>query len=108
MRHDPLYQRIIAALNGELDPRQFEDCAVDLLREVYRSLTPVRGGNDAGMDGAISDEEGRFPLICTTQKDVLRNVRGSLQQYLERRRGPGKAVVVTSQPLLPAKHREIE
>jgi hypothetical protein len=44
---------------------------------------PVRGGTDAGMDGAIADDAGpAFPLVCTTAKDVIGNLTRSLNSYL--------------------------
>src|SRR5438105_4243888 len=47
---DPHHSAILSALNGHLDPEVFEACAADLLREVYPSLSPVRGGSDQGFD----------------------------------------------------------
>jgi hypothetical protein len=36
---------------------------------------PIQGGNDAGLDGFTEDlEGGRINLVCTTAKDVLRNL----------------------------------
>ena len=57
MRKDPFFQEIIKSLGQHLDPGQFEDCVNDLLIDVYPSLVPVPGGQDAGMDGAIGDGE---------------------------------------------------
>lgn len=75
MKRDPLYKQIIEGLNGELDPDLFEDCVVDLLREYYPGLSSIRGGKDAGMDGAIPDFEGEpLPLVVTTQTDVIGNL----------------------------------
>jgi hypothetical protein len=51
MQRDPFYRQIIEKLQGTLDPDLFEDCAADLLRAVYPTLVPIRGGTDAGMDG---------------------------------------------------------
>lgn len=58
MVRDPLYRKIEERLGGTLDPVLFERCAVDLLRDAYPGLTPVAGGGDAGMDGAIPDAIG--------------------------------------------------
>ncbi len=67
MIRDPFYQDIIQGLSGRLDPELFEQCASDLLRNIYPALVPIRGGSDAGMDGAISDAEGvAFPFVTTT------------------------------------------
>ena len=75
MIRDPFYQDIIQGLSGRLDPELFEQCAADLLRNIYPGLVPISGGSDAGMDGAISDAEGvAFPLVATTQVDVIGNL----------------------------------
>lgn len=98
---DPYHEKILERLGEELDWRVFEDCMTDLLRSVYPGLVPVRGGTDSGMDGAIPDLEGdgeAFPLICTTEERVDRNVRKSLRSQRARQR-PRKAVVATSQSL---------
>lgn len=63
MTRVPFYRSIIGRLDGRLDPELFEQCAADLLRAIYPTLVPIRGGTDAGMDGAIADGEGEpFPL----------------------------------------------
>ena len=106
---DPLYQQILDGLAGELDPKVFEDCACDLLRDIYPSLVPVRGGNDAGMDGAISDMEGEaFPLICTTRQDFRRNLAESLDSYVARGRHRRKAVFVTSREVNSEQRNHLE
>jgi hypothetical protein len=106
---DPLHQQILDRLAGELDGRVFEDCACDLLRDVYPGLAPVRGGRDAGMDGAIADGEGEaFPLICTTREDFHRNLVESLDSYLASGRRRRKAVFATSQAITPTKRRGLE
>src|SRR5205823_5041817 len=93
----------------ELDPKVFEDCACDLLRDIYPSLVPVRGGHDAGMDGAIADGEGEaFPLICTTRKDFHRNLVESLDSYLAHGRRRRRAVFATSREVAPTKRRLLE
>jgi len=75
MIRDPFYQDIIQGLKGRLAPELFEQCAADLLRNTYPGLVPISGGSDAGMDGAISDAEGvAFPLVATTQEDVIGNL----------------------------------
>ena len=55
MNRDPFYQEIIVSLGRQLDPTLFERCATDLLRKIYPTLVPIRGGDDAGMDGAIAE-----------------------------------------------------
>ncbi len=89
---DPFYRQIIAGLEAkDFDPQVFERCVCDLLRDdPFPSLAPIPGGNDAGMDGAIADGGGEaYPLVCTTDNDVIGNLTASLESY--RRRGGGAA-----------------
>jgi len=79
---DPFFQQIIEGLKGKLNPDTFELCANDLLRDIYPSLVPVVGGGDAGRDGETADGRMGRILVCTTAKDVIRNLRRSLQSYL--------------------------
>lgn len=79
MIRDPFYRDIVKALSGELEPEVFERCAAALLREHYPTLVPVRGGSDDGMDGAVGRADAPpLPLVTTTGKNVLANLRGSL------------------------------
>jgi hypothetical protein len=79
MTRDPLYRDLITRLNGPLDPEAFERCAADLLRNEFPTLVPIRGGSDAGMDGAIADPQGpAYPLVSTTDDDVIGNFTKSL------------------------------
>jgi hypothetical protein len=81
MIRDPFYRQIIDRLKGPLDPELFEQCAADLLRAIYPTLVPMRGGADSGMDGAIADGEGEpFSLVTTTDERVLRNLTRSLKK----------------------------
>lgn len=82
MNRDPFYTQIVEKLNGTLDADIFEDCASDLLRSIYPGLTPIRGGSDSGMDGAIGDNAGEpFPLVTTTSDDVISNLTRNLTTY---------------------------
>ena len=106
---DPLHQKILEGLNGELNPQVFEDAVCDLLRDTFPTLFPVRGGMDAGMDGAIADGQGEaFPLIATTGKDVIGNLTKSLVSYSNRGGRRRKALLATSQPLTPTKRSNLE
>jgi hypothetical protein len=106
---DPLHQQILDRLAGELDDQVFEDCACDLLRDIYPGLVPVRGGGDAGMDGAIADGEGEaFPLICTTRQAYRRNLVESLESFVAHGRRRRKVVFATSQVITPQKRRGLE
>lgn len=106
---DEFYQRIISSLQGPLNADLFEACACDLLRSVYPTLVPIKGGGDAGMDGAIADGLGEpFPLVCTTGTDVLQNLTTSLNSYMAHDRQRRKVVLATSQHLTPARRRHLE
>jgi hypothetical protein len=109
MIRDTFYQDIIQGLSGRLDPELFEQCASDLLRNIYSGLVPIRGGSDAGMDGAISDVEGvAFPLVTTTQEDVIGNLTKNLNSYLQSGGTRRKIVLATSQELTPKRRRNLE
>lgn len=100
MNRDPFFNQIIERLQGTLDPHLFELCAADLLRSAYPTLVPIRGGDDAGMDGAIADAQGEpFPLVTTTGKDVIGNLTRNLKSYLDRGGTRKKVVLATSQHL---------
>ena len=109
MIRDPFYQDIIQGLSGRLDPELFEQCAADLLRNIYPGLVPIRGGSDAGMDGAISDAEGvAFPLVSTTQENVIGNLTKNVNSYLQNGGTRRKVVLATSQKLTPKRRRNLE
>ena len=106
---DPLYRKIAAGLEASLDSTLFEECAVDLLRNVYPGLVPTGGPHDGGMDGAISTPDGPPTLlVCTTSDRVLDNLTRSLKRYVN---GGGKSravVVATSDVLTPQRRRNLE
>jgi len=109
MIRDSFYRQIIDRLEGPLDPELFERCATELLRAVYPTLVPIRGGADAGMNGAIADGEGlAFPLVCTTSPRVIRNFTRSLESYVARGGTRRRVVVVTSQALSQRKRNNLE
>lgn len=107
---DPLYREIEKRLSEGLDPVLFERCAVELLRPVYLGLVPVSGGDDAGMDGAVSMPTGGppVPLVCTTSENVIGNLTKSLESYRKSGGKSQEAVLVTSQALTPRKRRNLE
>lgn len=111
MIRDPFYRAIVARLNdrdNRIDPETFERCAADLLRSIYPGLVPVRGGSDAGMDGAVADgNEPPLPLICTTSEQLTRNLRGSLRSYLANGGRRRRAVFATSRPLTPKRRANL-
>ena len=107
---DPLYREIEKRLSERLDPMLFERCAVKLLRPVYPGLVPVSGGDDAGMDGAISQPTGGppVPLVCTTARDVIGNLTESLESYVRSGQKSREAVLATSRALTPRQRRNLE
>lgn len=105
----PHYRRILEGLERPLDHKVFQACVNSLLSEVYPSLVPLEGGNDAGTDGAIADGEGEaYPLVVTTAQDGLRN----LSKNLDSHRGSGsqrrRVVFATSRALSPPQRRKLE
>lgn len=110
MPEELFIEKIRAGLRDQvLNPQDFEDCMVQLLRKIFPGLFPVRGGKDSGMDGAIADDEGEgFPLVVTTAKDVERNLTRSLNSYLKRRRPRRKVVLATSQALIPERQNKLK
>jgi hypothetical protein len=60
------------------------------------------------MDGAIADGEGPpFPLVCTTEKDVIGNLTRSLKSYMRSGGHRRNVVVATSQRLTPIRIRNL-
>ena len=98
---DPFYRQICQALEGHLDDKVFERCMGDLLRPDFPGLVPVPGGGDSGFDGVIPDQEEAFPLVCTTGKDVERNLTRSLDSIVKRGWTARKVALATSQALTP-------
>ena len=106
---DPLYTKIKEGLEALGDGDKFEACANSLLREKYSFLTWIKGGNDAGFDGAGVQSDGtRVQLICTTQEDVIGNVTNSLNRAREENQKNDVVLVVTSRGLSPLQKRNIE
>lgn len=99
MTTSALRRRISERLKGRVNPDLFEQCAQDLLRVVYPGLVPVTGGSDQGYDGAIRGDSGQIPLVCTTGKDVVRNVTKNLKQARPHQKEPRYAVAATTQSL---------
>ena len=105
-----MYRAIEERLAGRLDPEMFERCAVDLLREAYRGLVPVRGGDDGGMDGAIADSGGGppIPLVATTAKDITGNLTRNLESYRSAGGSATEAVLATSRMRTARQRRNLE
>jgi hypothetical protein len=95
---DSLYADIEAELSKSLNPDTFEQCAASLLRSLYQTLVPVKGGHDAGMDGyAASADAPPMILVATTGKDLLRNLRKNLRSHLKENGRARRAIFATSQ-----------
>ena len=109
MNGDALYQKIEQRLTGPLDWALFQDCANGLLRDWDPGLVPIRGGSDAGMDGAIADGKGKpFPLITTTSKQCTTNLHTSLRSYIAEGGDQREAVFATSRFLTPKRRRNLD
>jgi len=109
MIRDPLYRKIVDGLKGPLDGELFEQCAADLLREYEPGLVPIRGGSDRGMDGAILDGDGSaYPLVATTQENVIGNLTGNLKRYLKVDGSRRKVQLATSRLLTTKRRQNLE
>ena len=109
MIRDPFYRQIVERLDDRLDPELFERCATDLLRQDLPGLVPIRGGSDAGMDGAIADGGGEaYPLVCTTGESVIGNLTRSLDSYLSKGGARRRVALATSRYLTPQKRRNLQ
>lgn len=107
---DPLYKRILEGLaNQELDWKSFESCMCYLLRDDLPGLVPVGGSGDFGMDGEIADGEAEpYPLICTTDTDIIGNLTRNLARYLEQGWPARKVAVATSRSLTPHQRKNLK
>ena len=104
---DPYRQKILEGLDGALNREVFEECVVGLLSPDL-PVVPVRGGSDAGMDGAIADGRGEpFPLVVTTAKDVIGNLTRSLDSYRDHGFKRRRVALATSRALTPLRQRNL-
>jgi hypothetical protein len=109
MKRDPHHQSMLTKLAGPLDADNFEHCVADVLRDEFPGLVPIRGGSDAGMDGAIADGEGvAYPLVTTTSDDVIGNLTRNLNTYLAEGGSRRKVVLATSRELTARRRRNLE
>ncbi len=108
MIRDPLYHEIIERLNGELHEEAFERCAQALLRPIYPSLVPIRGGRDAGRDGITADlDDSQLVLIATAGDRVKRNLETSLNSMVSNGVSCRKVVCAISRALSAEKQDEL-
>jgi hypothetical protein len=109
MFRDPLYRQIRRRLRELKDGNAFELCANDVLRRIFPSLSPREGGDDAGLDGVIANEDNSsIQLICTTGEDVLGNFSGSIESNLNKGGRSHACILATSQRLTNSKKRALE
>lgn len=109
MFRDPLYWQIRRGLRELKDGDTFELCANDLLSQIYPSLSPREGGDDAGLDGLITKEDkSSIQLICTTGQDVGGNLSGSIASNLKQGGKSHACILATSQRLTNPKKRALE
>jgi hypothetical protein len=106
---DELHQKIIEGLSRPLDGNLFEECAVDLLQPIYKTLVPIKGGRDDGRDGFFYDGAvGSGPLVCTTREDVKENVQHSLREFVKKGHKGRSVIIATSRSLTGEKRNAIE
>jgi hypothetical protein len=109
MFRDPLYRPIRRKLRELKDGNAFELCANDLLRPFHPGIAPREGGDDAGLDGLIANEDNSSDqLICTTGEDVLGNLSRSIEANLKSGGKSRYCILATSQKLTNAKKRALE
>ena len=97
---DSHHRMILEGLEGHLDPVVFEACAVELVRKDGWPVVHVRGGKDDGFDGSVADGIGEpFPLIVTTSRNPVRNLKRSLERVKDTGWKASRAIFVTSRPI---------
>ena len=97
---DSHHRLILEKLEGHLDPTVFEACAVELVRKDGWPVVHVRGGKDDGFDGSVADGFGEpFPLIVTTSRNPVQNLKQSLERVKDTGWKANRAIFVTSRPI---------
>ncbi len=108
MIRDPLYSSILERLGEHLDADVFEQTVCDLLRTDYPGLAVVKGGSDAGMDGAIgSSGLPLIPVVITTAHNVLDNLTRNLKMFMSKGWRSRSVVFVTSKALTPQRRQNL-
>lgn len=107
---DRFLQDIRAALaEREFNFDSFEECVCNLLRDEFPGIVPIRGGDDAGMDGAIPSPDAQpLPVITTTSSRVLENLTRNLDRYVDQGGHARRALLATSRDLSPRRRRKLE
>ena len=105
---DSHHRLILEGLEGHLDPKVFEACAVELVRKDGWPIVHVRGGKDDGFDGSVADGIGEpFPLIVTTSRNPVQNLKQSLERVKDTGWKANRAIFVTSRPIAGGMRRKL-
>ena len=106
---DPLYRAILDGLDQGVDPDDFELFAVEVVRQEYPSAVAVVGRSDGGVDGwTVSSNQQKIPIIVTTAKDALGNLRRNLTRCKkEWSFEGGLALFVTDRLLTPKRQQNL-
>ena len=106
---DDYHRTILQSLEGRLDPVLFEQCAVDLIGQDRPGIVLVGGANDGGFDGAVSEEHLNqpYPIIVTTARDNLRNLRKNLKTICEHKPPNHHAIFATSRKINGSKRNKL-
>ena len=105
---DSHHRLILEGLEGHLDPEVFEACAVELVRKDGWRVVHARGGKDDGFDGSVANGIGEpFPLIVTTSRNPVQNLKHSLERVKLTGWKANRAIFVTSRPIPGVMHRKL-
>ena len=105
---DSHHRLILEGLEGHLDPKVFEACAVELVRNDGWLVVHVRGSKDDGFDGSVADGiEEPFPLIVTTSRNPVQNLKQSLERVKDTGWKANRAIFVTSRPITGGMRRKL-
>lgn len=112
MQYDPYYNDIVKQLQelkGAQSGDPFEECVCDLLRHVYPTLTPIKGGSDHGQDGFAGSIDNACPivLISTVGDQVLRNIRKNLTSYNRNFGNTCRIVIATPRQIRASTRKKI-
>jgi hypothetical protein len=109
MIRERFYRQITDRLEEGPDGNTFEACACDVLRRIWPTLVPMPGGKDAGMDGKVAEPDGdAIFLVCTTAKDVKRNLVDSLESHMKVGPGLTWVILATSRPVSATEKGKLE
>ena len=105
---DSHHRSILEGLEGHLDPKVFEACAVELVRKDGWPVIHVPGGKDDGFDGSVADGFGEpFPLIVTTSRNQVKNLKQNLERVKDTGWKANRAIFVTSRPIPGGMRRKL-